>query len=592
MAILLFFAFLSGLVTIAAPCIWPLLPIVLSSASIGGHRRPLGLTLGILLSFGFITLTISYLVRFFGFDANLLRIVAVIILLFLGLTMVIPPLTAFVEGLVSRFAGKLGSRNNGTGFWPGFISGLALGVVWAPCAGPILATIATLAATRAVGLDIILVTVFYLVGVGIPLFIFSYAGQKVVQKSRVFNKYTGTVQKVFGVIIILTALLIFTNYDKVIEANLLNAFPSYSNIITSIEGNGLVTQQLNAIKGSGSGQNGAIGKPFNPMPSPNSEKRPDLFDTNYPAPEFTGINHWLNLPDGKSSLTLKSLRGKVVLVDFWTYTCINCIRTLPFVTSWYDKYKDDGFVVVGVHTPEFQFEHDTNNVTNAIVQYKIHYPVAQDNDYATWTAFSNQYWPAEYLIDKNGNVRRTHFGEGEYDKNEEAIRELLKETGASVSGQLLDMPDQTPKSQLSPETYLGAKRMQYYYPNGTIDPGAYTNLVEAKNIPVNSFTLGGSWAIYDDYATVGINATLSYNFTANKVFLVLRPPKGDSGTVRIFIDGKPVDSSNAGSDVVDGVIKVDQDRLYNLVDLHGKSGNHLLKIEFSPGVQVFAFTFG
>ncbi|HVZ12586.1 MAG TPA: cytochrome c biogenesis protein DipZ [Patescibacteria group bacterium] len=593
MVILLFFAFLSGLVTIAAPCIWPLLPIVLSSAAAGGdHRRPFGLTLGILLSFGFITLSISYLVKLFGFDPNILRIVAVLILLFLGATMVIPSLTRIVEGFVSGFAGKLsggaGSRFAG-GFLPGFISGLALGVVWAPCAGPILATIATLSATRTVGASIILVTFVYLVGVGIPLFLFSYAGQRFVQKSRSLNKYTGNLQKIFGVIIIATALLIFSNYDKVLEANLLNAIPSYSNFITSIESNSAVTSQLNSIKGNSQNKN-IVGQPFSPMPT--SPSTNGLLNENYPAPEITGINHWLNLPAGRQVLSLKDLRGKVVLIDFWTYTCINCIRTLPFVTSWYDKYKDDGFVVIGVHTPEFAFEHDTTNVANAIKQYNIHYPVAQDNDYATWNAFSNQYWPAEYLIDKNGVVRRTHFGEGEYDQSEEAIRELLKESGAKISGSLSNMPDQTPTEEISPETYVGTSRMEYYYPNGSINNGNQKNLNLAPDIPVNSFNFGGNWQVADEDSTTGNNAVLEYKFSAEHVYLVMHKPASGNGSVKVLMDGKVVDDSSSGADVKNGTVTIDQDRLYDLINLHGKPGQHLLHLEFSPGIQVFAFTFG
>jgi thiol-disulfide isomerase/thioredoxin len=292
-------------------------------------------------------------------------------------------------------------------------------------------------------------------------------------------------------------------------------------------------------------------------------------------------------------MTIKSLRGKVVLVDFWTYTCINCIRTLPFVTSWYDKYNDQGFVVIGVHTPEFEFEKETNNVAQAIKQYKIHYPVPQDNNYATWSAFNNQYWPAEYLIDKDGNVRRTHFGEGEYDQMEMAIQALLKEAGHKIGGSLTEIPDQTPHGQISPETYIGSNRMEYYYPSGIIQTGTYTNLRTESSIPLNSFTLGGAWAITGEYAQAGLQAALEYNFEANKVYLVMHPPTGDTGTVRVFVDGKPVDPSIAGSDAAgDGVITVDQDRLYNILDFHGKAENHLLRLEFSPGVQVFAFTFG
>lgn len=576
MPALLFFAFISGLVTIAAPCIWPLLPIVLSSSALGGdHRRPLGLTLGIMTSFGILTLSISYLVSIFNFDANLLRLFSVVILVFLGLTLLVPALSRIVESFVSRFAGRIAPTNTNGGFVPGYITGLALGVVWTPCAGPILATIATLSATRAVGLQIVLVTVVYLIGVAIPLFIFSYAGQRVIQKSRLFNKYTGIVQKVFGAIIIITALLIFTNYDKTISVNLLNAFPSYSNFINNLEGNNVVSGELNKIKGKESN---------------NTQENSDLFNVNYPAPKLTGITNWLNTP-GDKPLTLSQLKGKVVLIDFWTYTCINCIRTLPFVTSWYDKYNKDGFVVIGIHTPEFQFEHETNNVENAIKQYKINYPVAQDNNYSTWNAFSNQYWPAEYLIDKDGFVRRTHFGEGEYDKMEEAIRTLLKETGASVSGGLVNMPDETPREQMSPETYIGTARMQQYYPNGAINNGTYDDLKLQKGIPVNSFDFGGNWIVANEFSTTGKNAVLEYNFSADKVFLVMKPVS--EGKVRVLLDGKVVNKLNAGSDVNEGgYIPVTSDKLYNLINLHGNPGQHLLRLEFTPGIQVFAFTFG
>ena len=290
---------------------------------------------------------------------------------------------------------------------------------------------------------------------------------------------------------------------------------------------------------------------------------------------------------------MKELRGKVVLVDFWTYTCINCIRTLPHVTSWYDKYKDNGFVVIGVHTPEFAFEHNTGNVLDAIKTYNIHYPVAQDNDYATWNNFNNEYWPAEYLIDANGNIRRTHFGEGEYDEMEMAIRELLKENGQTLAGSLDNLPDQTPDGELSPETYLGAERMQYYYHGGSIGTGERTFTL-AKDLTSNSFSFGGNWNIKQDEAIAGKDAVLNYKFIAGKVFLVLRPgSEGTTQKVKVLLDGKPVDGSSAGSDVDDGEIMVNSDKLYNLINLRGKSGTHVLQLEFeTPGTEAFAFTFG
>lgn len=579
MGILLLFAFLSGLITIAAPCIWPLLPIILSATTTGGHRKPLGITIGIVVSFGFLTLFLSSIIAVIPFNANALRYFAVVVIGILGVTLLVPRLSAILESWVSRLSGKFHLMNTSTGFWSGLLTGLALGVVWAPCAGPILATIATLAATQKISVELVWVTAFYSIGVGIPLFLFAILGRKILQESRVVSKYTGRIQQLFGVIMILAAILIATGQDVVLEAKLLNYFPSYSSFLNNLEGNPAVKQQLQNLKQQKSVQNtfGTSG----------------LFNTSYAAPDFIGIDKWLNLPSGSSVPSIKSLKGKVVLVDFWTYTCINCIRTLPHVTGWYDKYKNDGFVVIGVHTPEFQFEHDTNNVLNAIKQYNIHYPVAQDNEYATWNNYNNQYWPAEYLIDASGIVRRTEFGEGQYDQMELAIQSLLKEAGKNVGSTLEQMPDTTPTGQISPETYLGSKRMQYYFPTGSLSNGTQNFTLE-NNPPVNSFSFGGQWTINDEEAIAGSNAVLTYHFQAEKVYIILRPAaNGSVGTVKVFLDGKQIDGSVAGSDVRNGVVTVDLDRLYNVVDLHGKIGDHILRLEFqTPGIKAYTFTFG
>lgn len=587
LVVLLGFAFLAGLVTILAPCIWPILPIVLSSSVAGeGRRRPLGITLGIMLSFAFFTLTISYLVKVFHFDPDNLRIAAIVIIAILGITMVVPALSRMIEGLISRMSSLFGQRSKrGSGFLAGFITGISLGVVWSPCAGPILAAIATLAATGKVTLSVVLVTLAYIIGVGIPLFIFAYGGRQVITRTRFLSQYTGRIQQVFGVIMLLTAVAIYTNYDRLIETKLLNAFPQFSSTLNSFESSKTVSMQLDILKGRKS----TIVDPPPATPVRQTENT-SYFNANTPAADFVGITKWLNT---NSQLSIKDLKGKVVLVDFWTYTCINCIRTLPHVTSWYDKYKDDGFVVIGVHTPEFQFEHNSDNVLDAIKMYNIHYPVAQDNDYATWNNYNNEYWPAEYLIDRNGNIRRTHFGEGEYDEMEMAIRELLKENGQAVSGTIDNLQDQTPGGSQSPETYLGAERMEYYFDGGN------TGTIEkrfmlAENLHQDSFSFGGDWNIEKEYAVAGKDAALNYKFSADKVFLVLRP--GSSGTmakVKVLLDGKPVDGSNAGSDVNNGEVTVNSDRLYNLINLGSKAGSHVLTLQFeTPGIEAFAFTFG
>ena len=564
MILLLGFAFLSGLATILAPCIWPVLPIILSQSIAGkGHKRSLGITLGVMLSFTIFTLSVSTLVRIFHFDPNILRLFAVIVIAFLGLTMIIPVLSTKFELVISILSNLFGQNTNNrqAGFLPGFITGLSLGIIWSPCAGPILATITTLAATGRVNVEVLFVTGAYVAGVGIPLFIFSYAGANLINRAKIVAKYTYRIQQIFGIIMILTAIAIYTNYDQKLQLQLLNTFPQFGTAVTGFENSDIVKNQLETLKGGKSAG----------------------------APDFVGITKWLNTD---KPMSIADLKGKVVLVDFWTYTCINCIRTLPHVTSWYDKYHDQGFVVIGVHTPEFEFEKDTNNVLNAIKMYKINYPVAQDNNYATWGNFNNQYWPAEYLIDANGNIRRTHFGEGEYGETEMAIQALLKESGKQVSISLDNMPDQTPKINLSPETYLGAKRMQYYYPSGNVTAGRQIFTLTEK-LAVDSFSLGGEWLINDENAITGKEALLNYNFNANKVFLVLKPGNNTSAKAKVFLDGQLVNDANTGSDVKNGTITIDTDRLYNLIDLKGLPANHILKLEFqNPGIEVFAFTFG
>ncbi|KKS95408.1 MAG: cytochrome C biogenesis protein [Candidatus Gottesmanbacteria bacterium GW2011_GWA2_43_14] len=251
MPVLLIFAFISGLVTILAPCIWPLLPIILS-ASRGGKAKSLGITVGVAVSFAVLTLTISYLVSLLGFDPDILRFVAVVILLILGLSLLVPAFSARLEAMVSKVSSKAGGkRKEGNSFLSGFVTGASLGIVWSPCAGPILATIATLASTRAVNSGIILVTIFYVAGLSIPLFFFSYGGNLLIEKSRLLNRYTGRIRQFFGLVIILTALSIYTNYDKVLQVNLLDAFPSYSTFLFNLEGNKSVSEQLSKLKGTG-----------------------------------------------------------------------------------------------------------------------------------------------------------------------------------------------------------------------------------------------------------------------------------------------------------------------------------------------------
>ena len=582
MGLLLTFAFLAGLVTILAPCIWPLLPIIVSSSVASkGKYRPMGITVGLMISFGFLTLALSYLVRIFHFNPNVLRIVAVIVIGILGLTMVVPFLSTTVESFLSEISGRFKmKKREGTGFSAGFLTGLSLGVVWSPCAGPILAAIATLAATGKVTFEVMLVTLVYVCGVGIPLFIVAYGGRGLVLKTRLLSAHLGRIQQAFGIVMILTAIAIYTNYDAVLEAKLLNIFPQFGARLTNLENNRALAKQLEILKGHKS----------TPTPDADADTTGDYFNADFLAPDLKGVTQWLNTD---KALSIRDLKGSIVLVDFWTYTCINCINALPHLTSWYKKYKDRGFTIIGCHTPEFEFEHSTKNVSDAMKRFHIEYPVAQDNDYAIWNGFNNQYWPAEYLVDGQGRVRRTHFGEGEYDQMEMAIRDLLKIGGPKAAKPLDTMANQTPSGEESPETYVGAERMEYYYPSGRVKTGE-NDFVLSNDLKLNSFSFGGKWNIRDSEAVAGNNAELNYHFQASRVFLVLRPAvTGPKGRVRIFLDGKPLNDSRAGADVSNGRITVTTDRLYDLIDTRGKTENHVLLLLFeTPGIEVFAFTFG
>jgi cytochrome c biogenesis protein CcdA/thiol-disulfide isomerase/thioredoxin len=579
LVVLLVVAFVSGLLTILAPCIWPLLPIVLADVTQSdSKRRPLGITAGVALSFTVLTLTVSGLESSLGLDPNILRKVAVIVLLILGTSMVIPKASQWLEARISRISGKFGNlgKNQRKDFTGGFITGLALGIVWAPCSGPILASIATLASTNKVSIQVLLVTLFYVAGVSIPLFAFALGGQRLLVKSKKISRFTGKIQIASGLVLLITALAIYTNYDKTIEAKLLNSIPSYSNSLTKIESTKSVTDALNKLKGKSS---------FNSSPQINS----NLFNQNYPARGFEGGTGWLNT---SAPLVLESLKGKVVLVDFWTYTCINCIRTLPHVTSWYNKYHPYGLEVIGVHSPEFAFEQDKGNVASAIKRFNIQYPVVQDNRLNIWNSYNNEYWPAEYLIDSQGNVRRVDFGEGQYDQMEAAIRTLLGQIAVKLPTGQTVVPDETPISVMTPETYFGSNRDQYAFPNPIISAGSY-KFGNASKPPLNQFSFGGNWDIAPEFAKSSPGSTIVENFTGSHVYIILKPRQsGATDKVLVSLNGLPLSGSTAGSDVRNGVISVTQDRLYDVFD-SSKSGTGLLKFTFqNPGTEAFTFTFG
>ena len=585
MIILYGVSFLSGLLTILAPCIWPLLPIVLADVTQSkSKKRPLGITVGVAISFTFLTLSISVLESSLGINPNVLRKISVIVLVLLGFSMVIPSASQWLESRISRVSGRFGTmgRNSRTDFKSGFITGLALGIVWAPCSGPILASIATLAATNKVSLQVVFVTLAYVAGVSIPLFGFAVGGQNLLVKSRRLSRYTGKIQIASGVVLILTAVAIYTNYDKTLEVKLLNAIPSYSSALTKIETTKGVTKALDKLKSRSSANLNAPGQT-------SSADQNSFFNTNSPAADFTGGTDWLN---PAVPITLASLKGKVVLVDFWTYTCINCIRTLPHVAAWYSKYHEYGLDVIGVHSPEFAFEQDKNNVLAAIARFNIKYPVVQDNKLNIWNAYNNQYWPAEYLIDANGIVRRADFGEGQYGQMEKAIQSLLISSGSKVPSSLTGVADKTPTTKLTPETYFGSNRDQFAYPNPINSDGKMT-FSNQQSLPSDQFSFGGTWDIHGDFVQASKGASIRENFNASHVYMILKPrSQGITDHVQVSLDGLPLNGKLAGADVKNSSISVDSDRLYEIYN-SSALGHGLLTFTFEdPGTQAFTFTFG
>lgn len=568
MFILILFAFLAGIVTILSPCILPVLPIVLSGSLGNSKARPFGIVTGFILSFTFFTLALSTIIKLTGLPPNLLRNVSIVIIFIFGLTLLLPSFQSLTVKLFSKLTALAPKGNSNNGFLSGIVLGASLGIVWTPCVGPIIASVITLAATSNVNLETVFITLAYSIGTAIPMFLIILGGKKALSKVPWITKNTERIQKAFGFVMILLALALYFGLDIRFQNYILQKFPGYGNGLTQIENNSAVTKQLNQIRNTGN---------------------QILFNGNQNAPELVAGGKWFN----SSPLTISSLRGKVILLDFWTYTCVNCIRTLPHIEAWYEKYHDKGLVVIGVHTPEFEFEKDPNNVQKALINLDVKYPVMQDNDYSTWNAYGNQYWPEEYLIDSKGMIADNHIGEGDYAKTETTIQKLLTQAGYKVNNSMTNIPDQTPTSNLSPESYLGSQRMEFKYPYGSVGNGNQTFTLP-DNLPLNSFAFGGSWTITDGYAVTGNKAFLEYNFYADKVFLVIRPGNATGNpSVKVSIDGKEMNSLNAGVDVKNGVVNITVDKLYNLVDLKGKVESHVLKLEFNnPGIQVYAFTFG
>lgn len=577
MIILVAFAFLAGIVTILSPCILPVLPIILSSSvDTTGKRRPLGVVTGFVLSFTFFTLFLTTLVRFSGISAEFLRFVSVFVLIIFGLSLFVPYVQIVMEKLLNRLTGLAPKGQTKHGFWGGLVIGLSLGLLWTPCVGPILASVISLALTGSVNGQAVIITFSYALGTALPMFFVIRAGSTALQKVPWLLRNSGKIQKGFGILMVATAIAILFNYDRKFQTFILSAFPNYGVGLTKLEDTALVKQELTNVNGS-TLEDIQIGKPMSDVGQPKGPL----------APEIIPGGVWLNLPDGQTSLKLSDLRGKVVIIDFWTYSCINCQRTFPYLKQWYEKYKDKGLVIVGVHTPEFEFEKNEKNVSQALKDFGLTYPVVQDNDFATWNAYKNRYWPAKYIIDKDGVIRYTHFGEGGYDETEKVIQDLLMETGAQgVVGEI-----NNPQYQVyanTPETYLGFGRIENFVSSERIAPDKISTYSFPSNLSINEVAYKGSWMVSEEYANPQMGSQLLLNFDAKEVFLVMRT-KGEPAKVKVFVDDEV---QFLGEDVKDGVITIDSDRLYKLINLP-TPGNHILRLEFEDAnAELFAFTFG
>ena len=570
-------AFVGGVLTILSPCILPVLPFVFSRADQPFRRSGLPLLTGMALTFALVATAAAFGGHWVVRLNQGGRYVAIAIFLMLGLTLLFPSLAeALTRPLVQAGSKIQGGPSSEISVGKSFVLGISTGLLWAPCAGPILGLILTGAAIQGPGVRSSFLLLSYALGAATSLGIALLAGKKVFSAMKRSLSFDVWIRRALGVAVIVGVVAIALGWDT----NLLTKF-SFVNTAKAEEH--LVS---------------ALG-PEKPalVPVSAAEPVPVLADEG-PMPELSGAVGWLNSPP----LTTKSLRGKVVVIDFWTYSCINCLRALPYVEGWSAKYKDAGLVVIGVHTPEFAFEKERSNVEKAVRDLKITYPVAIDSDYKIWEAFNNQYWPAHYFIDGKGRIRAHHFGEGNYAESERVIQELLKENGAtslaegvlSVTGTGAEAASDS-KNVGSPETYVGYKRAGNFASAEPIAKDSRKTYSPQPRLSLNQWALGGSWKVGDESAVLeSVPGKIVFRFHARDLHLVLGPTKnGKPIRFTVKLDGTaPGDDHGADTDAA-GAGTVQGNRLYQLIRQKGAVEDRTFEIDFlDPGVQAFAFTFG
>jgi cytochrome c biogenesis protein CcdA/thiol-disulfide isomerase/thioredoxin len=599
--------FLGGVLTILSPCILPVLPFVFARSEQKFVSNGLPMLAGMAITFaGIATLAAvggSWAVRVNQYG----RIFALVILTAFALTLLS---TRLADWLARPFV-ALGNRltqAGDTGAEPqgvlnSVLLGVATGLLWAPCAGPILGLILTGAAISGPNAHTSLLLFAYAAGAATSLAIALLAGGRLFALMKKSLGAGEWVRRGLGVAVLIAVVAILFGWDTSVLTRL------------SINGTNSLEQSLiEKIKPSATGGSATMAMSNSNMAMSNTSMAMSNTDGHAmmsaakPAgdlpvegevPSFAGATLWLNSPP----LTTEGLRGKVVLVDFWTYSCINCLRALPYVQGWYDKYKDHGLVIVGVHAPEFAFEKDVNNVRHAIADLKVTYPVAMDNDYAIWQAFNNQYWPAHYFIDATGKIRAHHFGEGNYDESENIIRTLLTDAGntnlppAGMGTIQADGVKAAPDEahDQSPETYVGYQRAQNFAsPGGFVQDQAH-GYSKPGALKLDQWALGGMWSVDPERAlSTAPKASITFKFLARDLHLVLGPgPDGKPVRFRVTLDGAEPGVNRGADTDASGAGTVTGQRLYQLIRQSGDVGEHVFSIEFlDSAVQAYSFTFG
>ena len=589
MIVLLLFALLAGAATAVTPCVLPVLPALLSASGTGGRRRPLGIVAGLTVTFTITIIGIASLVDGVGVGDGTLRTLSILVLALFGATLLYPPAGHWLAERMTGFA-RFAPRRDADGFWTGLPVGAALGFVFAPCAGPILSAVVSVSASQGTTARLAAVGVAYGLGTAVVLLGLALGGRRVIDRVRRGGR-GALLQRTFGAVMVLTAVLMVTNTDLRFQAALASDFPSFLTDPTgSIERSDVVQSRLPQARFDSAhapkpGAAAAVAASDAALPGVKTPALPVLGA----APEFAKTGDWFN----SAPLRMSALRGHVVLIDFWTYTCINCIRTLPYVKAWDARYRKDGLMVVGVHTPEFGFEKKSGNVRDAIARSHLRYPVVQDNDYGTWNAWGNNAWPAKYLVDADGQVRYTHLGEGNYKETEAAIRTLLAQAGRRRLGAAAQPRGTivTVGAKATPETYLGSARAQGFSPVGPKDGTRDYTAATPKSLPQSVFSLGGRWRIDPESAHAVRAATITARVVGTAVYLVLSSAADRPRGVRVLLDGRPIAAAQAGEDVHDGIVTVRRQRLYRLVKLR-RTEEHVLTLRLDSGVTGYAFTFG